>query len=389
MATVTPIAGAVPITQFSLADQALLRTGAQVGNYMILNGHVMDLRTDAGKTLMAQRTTNTAAATAPVTAPTGTAPASPAPPKGAWMDPTQVAGLPTPDPAALAAQDQTDAANRNALASIKAVLAIYGLEGLAGWAWNEIVAGRSEAEVLIDMRDPSTEGGKAFYNRFPGIKARMDAGLPPLSPAEYVAYEDQAYKLMRAAGMPKGMFDTREDFTDLITKNVGLPELNDRINIYKNATYSMTPQEQARLSHEFGLAPGSGALAAYFMDPDKALPLLQRDYDAARVGGAADMAGYQGLSDETARSLASAGVSADAARKGFGDLLREDELFHRLPGQVGRDFSQQDQLGAQFLGDAPTQMALERVARERVATFSGGGGFDSTREGVGGLGTAR
>jgi hypothetical protein len=156
----------------------------------------------------------------------------------------------------------------------------------------------------------------------------------------------------------------------------------------KQATFSIPTEVRARLESEFGLTPGSGALTAYFLDDRKALPLLQRDFQAGQIGGAADRVGYQGVSNDTARSLADLGVSEQQAQQGFGDLAQKAELFQALPGQGEDVIDQQTQIGAMFGGNANAQKRIENRQRKRVAEYQGGGDFASTQQGLVGLGKA-
>ena len=154
-------------------------------------------------------------------------------------------------------------AQTDAMQQIQAQLDAYGLGSLASFAWTEIQAGRSADEVARDLRKTPE-----FNNRFPGIAQREKAGLPAISPAEYVSYEKTATELMRAAGLPKGFYDSTDDFTTLIASDVSPAELNQRVQQAKEATYNIPAEVSARLYSQFGLAPGSGALAAYYLDPD-------------------------------------------------------------------------------------------------------------------------
>lgn len=386
MAVATPIAGAVPITQFTPAQQATLRSGAAVGNFQVINGHVMDTATAAGKALLAQRTAN--APTAPA-APDPSAPVTPGAPGGGvgripftgpHGAPNILGNLPPADPAADAAKIAKDAANRDALAQIKQVLQQYGLESLSDFAWQEIVAGRSGNEVLQDIRQTPQ-----FQQRFPAIAARQKVGLPPLSPGDYVAYENTATQYMRNAGLPTGFYDSPEDFTKFLSGDVSLKELGERITLARDAANGPSEARDA-LVNKFGLSIGD--LTAFFLDPDRAEPLLQRNYNAAQIAGAGTRTGYGDTAAQDLR-LADLGVTAAQAQQGFSHLGQESELFHGLPGQNEQDISTDQQLGAEFMGDAAAQKTIEQRARSRVATFGGGGGFNTSREGVGGLGQAR
>lgn len=274
-------------------------------------------------------------------------------------------------------------AQRDAWAYLKGILDQYGLGSLSQFVITELTAGRSQEEIALDLQQTPQ-----FKAAFPEIAARQAAGLPAVSPGEIVSYRNSAVQLMRAAGLPQGFYDSPQDVQNLISSDVSLSELNDRINAAKDATYNVDPAAQARLYQEFGLAPGSGSLAAFFLDDKKALPLLQRQVQAAQIGGAADQVGYGGLNNATALDLAQAGVTSAQARQGFNTLGMEGQLFTGLPGENAKGIGQGQQLAAQFLGNVDAQQTIERRRQSRQATFADGGSFAGTSKGIGGLGAA-
>lgn len=273
-------------------------------------------------------------------------------------------------------------AQTNAFATVKAQLDQYGLGSLSTFVYNEIIAGRSAEEVTRDLR-----GTPEYAQRFPGIALREKAGLSPISPGEYVSYENAAFQQMREAGLPKGFYDSTDDFTQLIASNVSPSELRSRIDNAKQATYNIPSEVANRLHSELGLAPGSGALAAYFLDPNKAAPLLQAKFDAARIGGAADRTGY-GLTNSQAEGLTAQGVTEAQAQQGFTTLAHNQPLFDALPGSGESKIGQDTQLGAAFGGNAAAQDQIEARRRAREAAFQDGGGFAASGKGLQGLGSS-
>lgn len=279
---------------------------------------------------------------------------------------------------------EMSASDRGALALIKQTLADYGLpDTLARWAWDQIVEGRSEAEVMLELRQRPE-----FKNEYGDvIDGRAKAGLAPMTPAEIIAFRNQAAQLMHAAGLPQDFYDSKDDFTRFMVNNWSLAELNDHIQVARDATYNIPPAAQARLEQRFGLVPGSGHLTAFALDPDRALPLIIRDFEAAKIGGRADMAGYAGVSNETAATLADAGVTEDQAARGFSELARSSELFKSM--DAGEEaIGQDEQLGAAFLNNARAQQRIEQRRRKRQSAFQGGGGFADGAGGVRGLASA-
>lgn len=261
---------------------------------------------------------------------------------------------------------------------INGVLESYGLNGLSDWAWQQIQAGHSEIRVLQDLRETDQ-----YKQRFAGMEARRAAGLNAISEAEYISYENNARQLMRAAGLPAEFYDRPEDFADLIGKDVSPAELNARINDGYLAAAQAPAEVRQQLRDLYGL--GEGDLAAYFLDPDRALPLIQRQFAASQVSGAGVTTGYGALNVAEAERIASLGVTEDQARQGFGALVENEELFDALPGEQDGLIDRETQLGAVFGDDARARQQLERKAGARRSAASGSQSFQIGERGVSGL----
>lgn len=280
-----------------------------------------------------------------------------------------------PDPVAAAAEQE----RRNAHASVKSLLGQYGLESLTDQAWTWLVEGLSETEIIHRIRE-TTE----FKTRFPAIEERKKKGLPPISPGEYVAYERSARQMMRAAGMPEGFYDSPDDFQRFLNNDLSLSELSSRVTLAANAAFNMPKEDRDALTR-WGMGPGD--LTAFWLDPDKAQPLLERKYAAAQLAGAGSRTGWGNLDEAKATGLATQGVTADQAEQGFGALVESRELFQsldRTEDVIGED----EQLGAVFSGNANAQRRIEQRRSKRRSQFQGGGSFAASQSGLVGLGDA-
>lgn len=328
----------------------------------------------------------------PVTDASGSAPRRPGggagqtgPGGGVTDGPVTSPARPGETPAERAARERREADDKarqnDARARIGSVLAEYGLESLADFVWQQILAGKSDAEVLQDLRNTPQ-----FKQRFPAIEERQKKGLNAISPGEYVAYERQARQLMRAAGLPEGFYDSNDDFTRYIAGDMSLAELQDRIVLGRKAMYEVDPQVRATLSRDYGISEGD--LTAWFLDDKVAQPLLEKRFLAGTIGASASRSGFGITSREENEGLAEIGVTADQAQEGFSTLAGLRELTSGLPGQREEDISREDQIGAAFRGDARSRTKIENRRSQRQATFRGGGGFASDRDGVSGLGQA-
>lgn len=272
------------------------------------------------------------------------------------------------------------AAQNDSFATLRSILEQYGLGSLAQWAWDQLVNNRSPNEIMLDLVNQP-----AFKQRFPAIDQRRQAGLPSISPAEYINYETQARQLMRAAGFPQGFYDQPDDFTNYIAGDVSLAELSQRVQIYQQAAYQAPAEVRQQLKDLYGV--DEGGIAAFFADEKRALPALQQQYTSAQIAGQAQRQRFGPLSVTEAERLAQLGVTADAAAQGFGMVDQARELFRALPGEADQAPGRADALGL-VSGDSGAQQAVDLQARRRKAQFGGGGTYATGQQGVSGLGSA-
>lgn len=251
----------------------------------------------------------------------------------------------------------------------------YGLDGLSDWAWNEIQAGNSTDRVLQDLRKTDQ-----YQQRFKGMALRQAAGLPAISEGQYIQYETAVRQMMRAAGLPSDFYDSPNDFANFIGKDVSISEMQSRINDGYLAASNASTEVKQQLQSLYGVSQGQ--LAAYFLDPDKALPLIQRQWAAAQDSGAAVQAGYGALNQTEAERLASLGVSGTQAAQGFSTLVGSQQLFQNLPGETGDLISRQQQQDAMFANNATDRQLIVKRGEQRVSEGSGASAFALGNQGV-------
>lgn len=260
------------------------------------------------------------------------------------------------------------------------ILQQAGLGSLTQWAADQLVAGRSEDEIWLLLHDRAE-----FQTRFAGMIEREKKGLPPISVAEYLNYEDQGLQMMRAAGFPPSFYDHPDDFTKFIAQDVSLAELSQRVSLYQQAAYQVPMETRQQWKELYGI--DEGGIAAYLADPNRALPILQQQEMATRIAGEAQRQRFGQLTTAEAERLGTLGVNDQSASQGFAAVAQADELFHQLPGEVNTAPGRSEALGL-VSGDAGAQQAVDLAARRRKAPFSGGGGYATTQQGATGLGSA-
>jgi hypothetical protein len=275
----------------------------------------------------------------------------------------------------------TAAIGTDASALIGQVLADYGLQGMADWAWAEITSGATAAQMLLDMQQTTQ-----FKQRFPGIAIRQAKGLPAISPAEYVTYEDSLQQLTNQWGIPKGVWDTPEAVGEMIGNDVSINEAQARIQNGYAAVATVPPEVRAAFAANFGAA-GDGALAAYMMDEKRSVPVLEQQVTAAQLQGTAALSSVD-INARLAMKLAQQGVSASQVQNAAGTVATQQSLFDATPGQANAPTEAQGVEAA--LGtnaQAAAEVAQAQSARQNA--FRGGGGASADQYGASGTGAAK
>ena len=274
----------------------------------------------------------------------------------------------TPDPTELEA---TLKRQRDARSTINVVLASYGLEGLSDYVYTEIIQKETvninnPDAIIYAIREQPT-----YKKRFAGNAARLKKGLSELDPATYIGLENQFRETLKANGMPANFYDGNDDFQALIEGDVSNAELNERVQQGYRAVADADPQVKAQMQNLYGVSEGE--LAAYFLDPQKAAPLLTRQARAAQISARGLEQGGVQLSATLAEDLARRGVTESEAQTGFTAIGKLGELTTQMAGETA--LSQEQIVNQQFGTDVAASQELEKRRRRRVGEFQGGGQF--------------
>lgn len=257
---------------------------------------------------------------------------------------------------------------------------------LADWAWQQIVNGSTPAQIELQLYDPTSVPGKVVDRLYPELQQRRAAGLPPLSIGDAVTYRNNAIQLMRAAGLPPTFYDQPDDLANLAGRDVSLAELKARIDEGVDAAVNAPADVRDQLHNLYGV--DTGQLAAYYLDPERALPILHKQFAAAQASAAAGRTGFGALDQSEAERLTALGYSPQEVQQMTSGLYAQRELMGVLPGEIGQQIGRDAQLRAVSEGNVAAQEAIERRRAERKAQFAGGGSYGAGREGVAGLGSA-
>jgi len=273
---------------------------------------------------------------------------------------------------------EKDVERKSAFNILKMEFQQYGLGSLVDSISNLLTDGTPPAEFALRLR-----GTQEYKNRFKANEIRISKGLSALSPADYVALEDQYQNVMRNYDLPESYYTKdatgrQVGFEQLLSSDVSSTELENRIITAKDRVINANPEVSKALKQFY---PGitNGDILAYALDPKNALKSIQSKVTAAEIGGAAMQVGL-GTSLTRAEELQKYGVDKASAVEGYsvigGGLQRGSELasiYQQDPYTQATAESEVFKLSGQ---DAARKQRQKVTGLEK-ATFGGQSGVTS------------
>lgn len=235
----------------------------------------------------------------------------------------------------------------------------YGIGSLASTIMSFLRKGYSTDRVAVELQDTPQ-----FKARFAGNEARRKAGLPVLSPAEYLSTEDSYRQIMQAAGVPKGFYDNPNDFANFIGQGVSPAEVQSRVSAATDLINRNRPEDLAYFKQYYT----TGDMVAFALDPNKAAPLVGKAFTAAGIGGSAAAQGI-GIDKATAETLAGAGIDANSASQGFSQIKSDAPTASVLSSIYGEKYDQSAAIKDVFLNDSAAGETRKRLASKERANF--------------------
>src|SRR5690349_7714130 len=231
----------------------------------------------------------------------------------------------------MALEDTLSGEQRNAYEALNNLFSGYGLGSLAPKIFDYIQKGYSADTVAILLQDTPE-----YKQRFAGNEERRKAGLPVPSPAEYLSVESSYRQIMRQGGLPPGFYDQPADFNQMIAKDLSPSELKQRVDMASQASVLANTSYKKALEEMYGI--DQSHLTAYFLDPDRAVPLLQKQAASAAIGAEAIKRGFQ--PSKESEDYATAGVTAQQAAAAYGQMAAEMPDYQKIAAQYGEGVSQ-------------------------------------------------
>lgn len=194
---------------------------------------------------------------------------------------------------------------------------------------------------------------REWKQRFAGIEMlkKNHPNVPVPSIAEYLSTERTMAQVMQAAGMPKGFYDSHSDFATFIGNNMSPAELQSRVQAASDAALNLDPGFKDYLTQAGYGDLTRSHLAAYMLDPKRALPVIQRDLEAAKIAGVTGTHGFH-VSNGEANHLQSLGLTEAQLRNGLDQASQVYSQAQHLGAIYGHQYGQTDALN-EFLDGSP------------------------------------
>lgn len=235
--------------------------------------------------------------------------------------------------------------------------------GFADQVINIVQDARSPEQAMTMIRDTAQ-----YKERFAGNIARTKAGYGMLSEAEYLGLERSYRQSLRAQGLPEGFYDDPKDFAEWIAKDVSPEELGARAELAGNLAQQKDPQLWKELRAR-GITKGDAA--AFLLDPDRALPAIQRKLSSAEIGRQAREAGLK-FGTKFENSLVDKGITVDAAGQAFDKVAAEEDDLDALAARYGeKEFGKKGLVKAELGMKKKVAQRKKSLASRERAQFGG------------------
>lgn len=258
--------------------------------------------------------------------------------------------------------------NRDAAVALTALFTSYGLGSLAPQIIKMIQQGFSQDTIAVELQQTAE-----YKQRFPANDARLKAGLPVLSPAEYISTERSYRQIMSAAGLPLGFFDSQDDFTKFIVNDMSPTELQSRVTTASEAVQ----RAPAETTNYFKQWYSTADMIAYALDPSVAAPLIDKRIKAAEAAALAAQNGLaltQGLGER----IGATGASYADIQQGTAFIGAEGKTDKKLNEMYGGSLTTDDLVAEVFESNSAAATKRKKLASQDRGQFSQSSGQSKT-----------
>jgi hypothetical protein len=225
-------------------------------------------------------------------------------------------------------------------------------------------------QIVTDLLPTTT----VYQQRFVANEARIKNGLKPLSPREYLAAEESYRATLKDAMLPAGFYDSSDDFAGFIGQNTSPAEIKTRADAAARAVNNTDPAYTRALRDIYGI--DEGMMTAFMLDPDRALPLVERQAKAVEFGTAAVRQGLQAtnIGEQFAERGPATGYSAEQGYSAIAGILPTAQSLGSIYGQTYDQATAEQEV---FSGLESAKRKRQKLGEMETATFSGQSGLSA------------
>jgi hypothetical protein len=222
-------------------------------------------------------------------------------------------------------------------------------------------------QIVTDLLPTTT----VYQQRFVANENRIKNGLKPLSPSEYLAAEESYRATLRDSGLPAGFYDSSDDFAGFIGQDVSPAEIKLRADAAARAVNNTDPAYTRALRDIYGI--DEGMMTAFMLDPDRALPLVEKQAKAVEFGTAAVRQGLQAtkVGEQFAERGPATGYTADQGYSAIAGMLPTASKLGQVYGQTYDQATAEQEV---FSGLESAKRKRQKLGQMETATFSGQSG---------------
>lgn len=266
---------------------------------------------------------------------------------------------------------------QNAMDLLSQTLTSWGLASLIPSLRGFITGGDTSPDTLT----LNLENTEAYKQRFAGNAVRKAKGLPELTPAQYIATEEQYRQIMASYGLPKGFYDQKSDYDQLIGSDVSASELDSRAKVAQQTWLNADDETKSVLKSYYGLSDGQAVAAV--LNPNTPLSTLQNQAQIVALGAAAGNSGLS-ITKQRADQLNRGGVTLQQAQQAYQDIASNiapaTNILDRFSTGTGPTQAQTQTTmeNAALLGSGSAQAQLRTANQSEENLFAGHSGADAT-----------
>jgi len=219
----------------------------------------------------------------------------------------------------------------------------------------------------------------AYYQRFGKVnEARVKAGFTALDERTILGMEDEYQKVMKAYNMPKGFYDTPEDFQVFLANDKSELEIADTLQLSRQVSMATDPVIKDQLKTLYNI--DDNMLTAYIADPEKGQALLNQLAGRSLTAASALLSGLTAQAAEIATGYGAGEMRFAEQMQRFGaaqPIAERGQFLSEIEKQQ-KAFGEKEAIDITFGGLEQSRQAAEKLASRERARFGGAAGTTTT-----------